>query len=219
MDAKIRALLPQDHAATRFWWIRHAPVPEIGNIMYGSLDMDSDCSDTALFNGVAAKLPKNAIWYVSPLVRTTQTAHALIKAGADANADDLIIDKRIKEMDFGDLNGITIEDLIKGRDDNYLGFFPTSPFTKTPNGESFEDLSARVNNFIDDVHQQHAGKDIVCVAHRGTILAALRHALQLPLETSVSFRINNVSISRIWRYTDVPDDGPQCSLGEVGWVP
>jgi len=49
--------------------------------MYGSLDVDSDTSDTALFKGVAARLPENAVWFTSPLKRTHQTAQALIDNG------------------------------------------------------------------------------------------------------------------------------------------
>jgi len=217
MDEKILARLPNDRDATRFWWIRHAPVPEVRDIMYGSMDLDSDCSDEATFKGVAARLPKDAMWFYSPLKRTKQTADALLAAGAQAKS--LELDPRLIEMNFGDYNGRKLEELIAERKDSYVGFFPATPFETTPNGESLSDVAKRIEAFTNDMHKQHAGKDIVVVAHRGTILAALHNALKLPLETSVSFRIDNVSLSRFWRYSNIPADGPQYKLGEVGWLP
>ncbi len=77
MNETLRARLPQPTHATRFWWIRHAHVPEVKDRMYGSLDEDCDTSDRAVFEGVAAKLPKEALWITSPLKRTKQTAQAL----------------------------------------------------------------------------------------------------------------------------------------------
>ncbi len=185
--------------------------------MYGSLDVDCDCSDKPLFDAVAAKLPDNAIWFTSELKRTTQTAEALIRSGAKSSG--LNVDGRMNEMNFGDLNGQPILDLMQNRTDPYVGFFPATPYETTPNGESFDDLSARVSNFMDDMHTQHTGKDIVCVAHRGTILAALRHALDLPAKTRFTFKIDNVSLSRFFRYPNSPMDGPQYKLAEVGWIP
>lgn len=217
MDEKIRARLPNDKDATRFWWIRHAPVPEVRDIMYGSMDLDCDCTNDAVFNGVAARLPKDALWFYSPLKRTKQTADALIAAGAQAKS--LTEDPRIIEMDFGDYNGRKLEELIAEREDSYVGFFPATPFETTPNGESLSDVAKRIGEFTDEMHQKHAGKDIVVVAHRGVILAALHNALKLPLETSVSFRVDNVSLSRFWRYSNIAADGPQYKLGEVGWLP
>ena len=217
MDEKIRARLPNDQNATRFWWIRHAPVPEVGEIMYGSMDLDCDCTDEAVFNGVAARLPKDALWFHSPLKRTKQTADALLAAGAQAKS--LEEDARIIEMNFGDYNGRNLKELIAEREDSYIGFFPASPFETTPNGESLSDCAKRIEAFTDEMHEKYKGRDIVVVAHRGTILAALHNALKLPLETSVSFRIDNVSLSRFWRYSNIPADGPQYKLGEVGWLP
>ncbi len=185
--------------------------------MYGNQDVDCDCSDTALFKAVAAKLPTDALWFTSELKRTIQTANALIKAGASSNG--LRADVRINEMDFGDLNGEPIIPLLEARTDPYLGFFPSDPFKTTPNGESFDDLTQRVSAFVEETHASYKGKDIVCVAHRGTILAALRHALALPLETSANFKIDNVSLSRLYRYPNIPANGPQFKLGEVGWLP
>lgn len=217
MDDKTLARLPNDVDATRFWWIRHAPVPEVRDIMYGSNDVDCDCTDDAVFNGVAARLPKDALWFYSPLKRTKQTADALIAAGAQAKS--LVEDPRLIEMNFGDYNGRKLDELITERKDSFVGFFPASPFETTPNGESLSDVAARIDNFTNDMHQQYAGKDIVVVAHRGTILAALHNALKLPLESSVSFRVDNVSLSRLWKYSNIPADGPQYKLGEVGWLP
>lgn len=217
MNDTLRSMLPQQSHATRFWWIRHARVPEVGHRMYGSLDVDSDTSDTALFKGIAARLPKDALWVTSPLKRTQQTADALIDGGAQAR--DWAIDADIIEQDFGSLNGKTHEELFAKRRDGYLGFWPLPPEEQAPGGESFTMVRARVDAFIERMIKQHQGKDVVCVAHRGSILAALQIALDLPSRNSVSFDIGNVSLTRLTHHADVPADGPQWRVVDAGWLP
>ncbi len=217
MNENLRALLPQPSHATRFWWIRHARVPEVAHRMYGSLDVDCDTTDTDLFSGIAAKLPSDALWITSPLKRTQQTADALINAGATAAS--WARDADIVEQDFGDFNGMTHEELFAQRNDAYLGFWPLPPEQQAPNGESFSMLRARVDAFIQRMVAEHTGKDLVCVAHRGTILAALQIALDLPLRNSVSFDIGNVSLTRLTHHADVPTGGPQWRVVDVSWLP
>lgn len=217
MNESLRAMLPQRSQATRFWWIRHARVPEVGHRMYGSLDVDSDTSDTELFKGIAAQLPDDALWVTSPLKRTRQTADALIKAGAQAGS--WATDADIAEQDFGELNGMTHEALFAMRSDAYLGFWPLPPEQQAPGGESFAMLRDRVDSFISRMIEQHHGKDLVCVAHRGSILAALQIALDLPMLNSVSFDIGNVSLTRLTYHADVPKGGPRWRVVDVSWLP
>jgi alpha-ribazole phosphatase len=217
MNDSFRERLPQASNATRFWWIRHARVPEVTHRMYGSLDVDSDTTDTELFAGVAAKLPDKATWFTSPLKRTQQTAQALIDSGA--NAANLLEDADIVEQNFGDYNGLTHEELFALRNDAYLGFWPLPPEQQAPNGESFSMLRQRVERFIEKTIASHAGEDIVCVAHRGTILAALQIALNLPLRNSVSFDVGNVSLTRLTFHGDIPEGGPQWRVADVSWLP
>lgn len=219
MDPAIRAKLPNPEFATRFWWIRHARVPSVADRMYGSLDLDCDTSDGALFTGVAERLPAGATWVTSPLKRTHQTAQALIDAGAPEPALRLQ-DADIAEMDFGDYNGMTHVELFAARDqDPFLGYWPMSPHERAPNGESFTILRDRVQAFIDRMLEERVGSDIVCVAHRGTILAALQIALDLPLTTSVAFTINNVSLTRLVHHGDAKPGGPRWRIRETDWLP
>jgi len=199
---ELRAQLPQPEHATRFWWIRHARVPEVMERMYGSLDLDCDTSDTALFSAIAARLPANAAWVTSPLKRTRQTADALIAAGAP---EPMLIseDADIAEMDFGDYNGMTHAELFSSRKgDPFLGFWPMSPHDLAPNGESFTLLRDRVQQFINRTIVAMPRGDVVCVAHRGSILAALQIALDLPLTTSVAFSVGNVSVTQLVHHGD-----------------
>lgn len=218
MTSSFRDRLPQASHATRFWWIRHAKVPEVMHRMYGSLDVDCDTSDTALFSGVAAKLPADAVWVTSPLKRTHQTAQALIDNGAPFSGK-FVQDDDIAEQNFGDLNGLTHEELFAMRDDAYLGFWPWPPEEQAPNGESFPMLRQRVEAFKARMIALHSGRDIVCVAHRGTILAALQVALDQPLRNSVSVDIGNVSLTRLTHHGDVPEGGPQWRIVDAGWLP
>ena len=54
-DWRTRAARSEDDetaTTTRFWWVRHAPVAHEGRI-YGQKDMPCDCTDTAVFTGLA----------------------------------------------------------------------------------------------------------------------------------------------------------------------
>ena len=64
---------------TRWWWIRHAPVPDGGRI-YGQSDLDCDCGDVEIFRILARELPRGAVWVTSNLARTRQTAAAILAA-------------------------------------------------------------------------------------------------------------------------------------------
>src|SRR5260370_27844027 len=67
--------------ATRWWWVRHAPVREDNGCIYGQKDLGCDTSDRVVFEAVAKILPRNAVWYASNLKRTHQTAEAIWAAG------------------------------------------------------------------------------------------------------------------------------------------
>ena len=62
---------------TRWWWVRHAPVPNPEARCYGQTDKDCDISNHALFEHQARLLPKGAVWYASNLLRARKTAETL----------------------------------------------------------------------------------------------------------------------------------------------
>jgi len=219
MNKAVRDRLPRPERATRFWWVRHARVPAAADRMYGSQDLDCDTSDGALFAGIAARLPAGAIWVTSHLRRTRQTADALLAAGAAVPAARLE-DPAIAEMDFGEYNGMTHAQLFAARgDDPFLGFWPMSPHDRAPGGESFTILRDRVAGFVDRALQAYPGQEIVCSAHRGSILAAVQIALDLPLSTSVALDIDNVSLTRLTHHADAAPGGPRWRLQECNWLP
>jgi broad specificity phosphatase PhoE len=55
----------------------------------------------------------------------------------------------------------------------------------------------RVSCAIHELVEAHTGRDIIAVAHGGTIRAALALALGLDPEASLAFTIENCSITRI----------------------
>lgn len=198
--------LPWQSESTRFWWVRHAPVTHLKHLMYGNTDVEADVSELDKFRSLAKRLPANAIWYTSQLQRTHQTADSVKLAGLDC--EQQLQSELIAEMDFGENTGKTHEQLIKERDDPYVGFWPISPVDKQPTGESMQDACDRVAAFVTHCTETHAGKDVVCFSHMGPILAALTNALSLDLHNSVCFSIDNLSITQINHYADLHEQAP-----------
>jgi alpha-ribazole phosphatase len=181
-------------AITRFWWVRHAPVPNPEARCYGQTDKDCDVSNEELFRHQAALLPKNAVWYSSNLLRARKTAEHLAKAGADMR--QLRIDADLAEQHFGQWQGLTYIEIAEKHGNNHL-FWLGPPEHRPPGGESFVDLRERTVRCIERLTREHRGTDIVATAHGGTIRAALAHAFNMHPEAAVRFEIDNVSLTLI----------------------
>lgn len=191
---------------TRFWWVRHAPVAHGGRI-YGQMDLSCDCSDTALFTGLAEKLPRKATWVMSNLRRTHETAAAIIRAGLPGPdpvlGPEAIMMPEFAEQQFGEWQGLTYEQLQESRAGDFHRFWHAPAHEVPPGGESFVTVIERVSRAIHRLVETHSGGDIIAVAHGGTIRAALALALDLDPEAALAFTIQNCSITRIDRI-----DGP-----------
>lgn len=188
--------VPQGVTATRWWWVRHAPVRNDGGNIYGQKDMDCDCSDSVVFNAVSKILPRNAVWVSSNLKRTHQTAAAIWAAGFP-KPDAMPHEAEFAEQHLGDWQGMNRQAFFASLPVN-VGSHWFAPIDEpSPNGESFMDLYNRVRRGIDRITAEHAGRDIVAVAHGGTIKAALGVALNDQPERGLAFTIDNCSVTRL----------------------
>ena len=188
------------HRITRWWWVRHAPVIGVNGRIYGQDDLDSDCGDDQQFRLLANILPKEAVWLVSHLRRTHQTAAAIFAARVAETEPAPVITADLAEQHFGDWQGLTYAELEARRDGAYHRFWHAPATERPPNGESFEDVVARVSGAMSRITGEHAGRDIVAVAHGGTIRAALAVALGIEPERALGFAVDTCSVTRMDHY-------------------
>ena len=181
---------------TRWWWIRHAPVREHGGRIYGQTDLDCDCSDAAVFRGLRSVLPQGAVWVASHLARTHQTAAAIWDASFSA-PDSFLHERDLAEQHLGDWQGMDRAAFFAGRVVTPGSYWFAPAEERAPNGESFVDVVARVRRVVEELTQRWRGRDIVAVAHGGTIKAALAIALDLEPERGLAFAVDNCSLTRL----------------------
>ena len=178
---------------TRWWWVRHAPVVNGEGMIYGSSDIDCDVSDTAHFKTLAQVLPKDAVWFTSHLTRTKKTAQAIAEAGLDF--PEPIVEEDLGEQNFGDWQGLSLNQMMKADPETYNIYWSDPTRNRPPGGESFADQIARTGVVIDRLGEQHKGRNIVAVAHGGTIRAAMAVALKLEPEQGMAIRVDTLSVS------------------------
>jgi len=185
---------------TRWWLVRHAPVPGYGGRLYPHEDVDADVSDERRMRQLAALLPQDAVWITSGVRRTEQTADAILAADAPQPAAR-VSDADLIEQRYGDWAGQRYDDLFSAtgqtRDGRTVRFWDAPGEARAPGGESFADVIGRVGPALVRLSNDHAGQNIVAVAHSGSIRAALCHALGAPADRGFSIAIDNLSTSRI----------------------
>jgi len=182
---------------TRWWWIRHAPVPDGGRI-YGQRDVACDCSDRETFRVLAHLLPTGAVWLTSNLARTQQTAQAIVNAAPERFADVSAIPiADFAEQHLGAWQGMERKAFYAARGVGVRTLWFALADERPPGGESFADLVARVAPAIGRLTREHRGRDIVAVTHGGTIRAAVAHALRLEPQAALCLTVENCSLARL----------------------
>lgn len=193
--------LPPGPLETRFWWVRHAPVRVNGARIYGQLDLECDCSSSQIFAGLSGYLPKDAVWVTSNLKRAHQTAVAIACAGSTgptaSSAPAAIVEPAFSEQHLGAWQGLTRQEIVLLRKNRPHSVWLASATERPEGGESFEDLISRVRKGIFRLTSVYPGRDLIVVAHAGTIRAALAVALHLPSEVALSFELENCAVTRL----------------------
>lgn len=182
---------------TQWWWVRHAPVVDAHlQRLSGQADVAADVTATASFDALAKHLPKDAVWLTTPLSRTVQTANALGYAGADP-----AVEPAFMEQAFGDWTNCTWAEIGEKAE---AAAFWQAPADVAPPGnrggkpsESFADVCARVAPAVEALSEKYAGRDIVAVAHAGSIRAAVAHALGLSPAQALGLAVGNLSLTRL----------------------
>lgn len=186
--------------ATRWWWIRHAPVVDHGGRIYGQTDLVADCCDVETFSRLAEWLPEKAVWITSHLKRTQQTA-AAIRAHMRCDPGEVVVEPLIErgfaEQHFGDWQGLTHDELARRRDGAWHRFWLAPACEAPPGGESFVQLCERAGTAISRLTAEHEDRDLVVVAHGGSIRAAIAYAVGLDPERALAFAIDNCSLTRL----------------------
>ena len=146
-------------------------------------------------SGAFSFLAKPVAVIHSPIKRAAQTASKIAqKLGAEqVELADL------REIGFGDWDGLTNEELFVGHEKQYQawrGSYDVAP----PNGESLKDFDVRVNRSLDFILDKFAGKTVVVVAH----VMPIRGLLRIANDASVAgyWRVDlgpaSISIARFW---------------------
>jgi broad specificity phosphatase PhoE len=180
--------------AQEIWWIRHGPTRSKG--MVGWSDLPADLSDEAAIARLEGALPKDAPVISSDLIRAVTTADAI-----QGDRIRLPHDPDLREMSFGDWELRTHADIEAEDPERIRAFWDDPGSVRPPGGESWSDLSARVDAATARLLNQHAR--LIIVAHFGTILSQVQKIGALG-ENAFGQRIENLSLTQI-RYTPTPE--------------
>ncbi len=152
--------------------------------------MDSPLTKQGIDNAIALKqyIDKNKIEfdyiYSSPLKRALDTAKIV------AGNKNIIIDKRLMEMNFGDYEGHMINDLMN-MNPSYYDMMWNKPqdFDRLPNGESYEEVLERIDDFFNELKNLNC-ENIMIVTHGMYLILIFAYILNINKNDIVTINKN-----------------------------
>jgi alpha-ribazole phosphatase len=189
-------MLMSSHQVTIVDLLRHGQTTA-DDILRGRVDVPlSEAGYQQMQDSICAYTEPELPWQhiiTSPLQRCAKFAEDM----HHQYDSPLITDPGFLEMDFGDWDGRSFEDLRAEDPDLFSKIWREPNKYNPPNGESFIDFSVRISSAWESVVQQHSGKHILIVCHGGVIRALLGHIMQTPLTALSRIDVPYACLSRI----------------------
>ncbi len=133
--------------------------------------------------------------YASPLQRAYDTARAI----ADRKGLPIHVSEGLKELDFGEWDGLTREQLTEKFGAAYTSY-RIEPFHYPMSGEgTLNKAKLRVGAAIEDIKEEyrHTGKTIVVVAHGGILKLVIFHLMDMTSRLYRCIELDNTSLTVI----------------------
>jgi len=183
--------------------LRHGePVASARGRCYGKLDValsESGRAQVAAAIPLWARLAPSLI-LVSPRTRTRESATIL----AQRLGVEILVDERLREIDFGELEGRTYDEVAAADPVLYERWMSAPTAVRFPGGESWPDVLARVTEAMVHHRRDRPGATLGLVVHGGTVRAALSHALAVPDGSIFRLDVAYATTTCIDWYDDAP---------------
>ncbi|RLK02646.1 histidine phosphatase family protein [Ruegeria conchae] len=177
---------------TRLHLVRHGPTH--AKTMVGWSDLPADLSDHAAIGRLETHLPSNAVVISSDLSRAADTASAIqgTRQRLPHHAD-------LREINFGTWELRPFAEIEAEDPELCFAYWDNPGDVRPPDGESWNEVRARVDAVVDTLIADNSGRDLVVVAHFGVILTQIQRALDVDAQEAFSHRIDNLSVTEITR--------------------
>lgn len=149
------------------------------------------------------------VMLASPYLRAQQTAQLFRQAGGCDPDEPICIDERLREKEFGILDGLTTAGIREFAPDQFefrqlLGKF----YHRAPGGESWADVILRLRSLLDTVSLHYGGRPVMIVAHQVVVLC-LRYILENLTEAEILAidKLGDVSNCGVTEYRFDPEAG------------
>ncbi|MEV4560913.1 bifunctional RNase H/acid phosphatase [Kitasatospora sp. NPDC049285] len=134
----------------------------------------------------------------SPMLRTRQTAEAVaLRLGLEVR-----IEEGLRELDFGDWEGLTFAEVQERHPDDLEAFLTSAKAKPTGSAESLTTLTHRVGQARDKVLARYPGKTVLVVSHVSPIKTLVRLALGAPPDAVHRMELSAASLCAVQYYRD-----------------
>ncbi len=196
--------------ATRIVAIRHGETAwNIDTRIQGHLDVGLNATGRWQAERVGAALADEPIAaiYTSDLLRAWDTAMSISQSTGTA----LHTHEGLRERRFGLFEGKTFGEIALTWPEEAVRWQKRDPaYAPEGGGESLIDFRTRITGVVDALAAQHAGTQIVLVAHGGVMDVLYRAATRQEIQSPRTWALGNAAINRLlWT--------PQ-GLSLVGWA-
>lgn len=134
--------------------------------------------------------------YSSDLVRAMVTAEII----ASGHKLRIIPCSELREVNFGELEGLTFEEISEKYPAVAKLWIARSPKLKYPGGESRKDFTTRVCSFLRRLKRHGANDSVLIVAHSGVLRTLICELLKAPPEMRWQLRCDLASLSIVGTY-------------------
>ena len=182
-------------APTTILFVRHGQTGTTGKVLPGRapglhLAETGQAQARATADRIAGLKRVDAV-YSSPLERARETAAPI----AAARGLKVSVDRGLVECDFGTWTGAELKALAKEPEWATVQRYPSG--FRFPDGESFVEMSARINEAARRLTSRHPGGVVVAVSHADPIKAAVADAVGTHLDLFQRIVISTCSVTAI----------------------
>lgn len=183
--------------------VRHAETEEAARgRCYGALDVGLSAGGRTQCARLAEALSGERVSAVvsSPRTRAVETAQAI----AEPHGVEVRVDPDLRELDFGDLEGRTYDEIASSMPELYAAWMRQPTRVQFPGGERYADVERRALRAVETLHGELAEGAVVIVTHGGIVRAVLADVLGIPDDRIFRIAVDPASVSIVEWWDGIP---------------